>query len=97
MTTQKTSYTPGPWHLDEYDDIATQGGLAVAGYYRGIKGIENPEANARLIAAAPDLLEALQAAENWLGEFGADSPDTGLQGLVKQARTAIAKALGQES
>lgn len=51
------------------------------------------EANCRLIAAAPDLLAALKAAENWHGELDiCDVPDDGLRGLLQQMRDAIQKA-----
>ena len=52
-------------------------------------------ANAHLIAAAPDLLEALQAVVvNWTSQFerrGHLAPD-----WCKQARAAIAKATGEQ-
>lgn len=48
-------------------------------------------ANARLIAAAPDLLEALQA---MLVER---SPAAQLSNACQQARSAIAKATGEQS
>ena len=50
----------------------------------------------QLVKSAPELLEVLRDAESWLGEFGADSPDTGLTGLVTDIRNAIAKAEGQD-
>lgn len=49
------------------------------------------EANARLIAAAPELLEALRHIE---GVAMADEPRD-LPGIVQTARAAIAKATGQ--
>ena len=48
------------------------------------------EATARLIAASPDLLEALQLADKWMGEFNRP-PDLG-----DTIRAAIAKATGAE-
>lgn len=48
---------------------------------------DEAEANARLIAAAPDLLEAL---EGFVAEFG----DKAVNANVKKARAAIAKATG---
>jgi hypothetical protein len=49
------------------------------------------EADARLIAAAPDLLEALAEYIN------ADSVDEELNGRKRMARAAIAKATGEQS
>ena len=105
-----TSHTPGPW--DVYPGtragIDTKDGsfsIVVAGYDDdecGIWGRTNAEAeaNARLIAAAPDLLEALS-------ELLAEAEDifvcmadaTGIDrhrhpAPFKKARAAIAKATG---
>ena len=55
------------------------------------------EANARLIAAAPDLLEALNELVNW---FGMDRSDwdgwEGVNEVLDSASNAIAKATGKE-
>mgnify|MGYP001617181917 CR=1 FL=1 len=93
MTTQ---HTPGPWHIgpmqkDGASYIQTQHGDALGYVFLG----PYPEAgpNARLIAAAPELLQALRA----LTEIG-QTPDGGIilgpQGW-DIARAAIAKATGQ--
>jgi len=52
-------HTPGPWRVNAHDICA--GSDAVAGVY-GTTGYapEEAQANARLIAAAPDLLAALR-------------------------------------
>jgi hypothetical protein len=57
--------------------------------------VSEPEANARLIAAAPDLLAAL---ERMLNAHDADEEHgilTGNTAAADQARTAIALAKGQ--
>lgn len=46
------------------------------------------DANARLIAAAPELLEALERSLNWLCSY----PGEGAMNAYDQARAAIAKA-----
>lgn len=56
-------------------------------------------ANARLIAAAPDLLAAVRACEKWIVDL-AESGDAGFWDAgkteeVKAARAAIAKATGE--
>ena len=57
---------------------------------------EESAANARLIAAAPDLLAALEAlvGEADLGEVDLDDDD---RAKLEQARAAIAKATGGQS
>jgi hypothetical protein len=61
------SHTPGPWWTDDRRPFG--GALQIQAQHRGerssycvasINGYEDPEANAKLIAAAPDLLELLQ-------------------------------------
>jgi hypothetical protein len=57
---------------------------------------ESPESNARLIAAAPDLLQALETIERTL----ADHPDIAIENskvhfVFHAARTAIVTAKGE--
>ena len=88
MTNQQ--YTPGPWVLNDpcTDEIvADYGGndISIA------TGIQN-QANARLIAAAPELLEALIGAIDWEAERYASGS---VPKWLADARAAIAKATGQ--
>ena len=95
-----TQHTPGPWTVAE-DDI--NGQAIVRGehseiatcWHHCLGSLEiQMRANARLIAAAPDLLEACQTlatlrdTDDWIA--------TGRL-AVKQARDAIAKATGAQS
>jgi hypothetical protein len=87
-----TKHTQGPWTVSNKTDISgiendpengCVGFVDVAHVYlRTVQG--RTEANARLIAAAPDLLEALR-------EIAADYSDP-----IRLARTAIAKATGEK-
>ncbi len=55
-------HTPGPWEVSkDYSQLRVNGadGEAVA-YTETCVGLERDQANARLIAAAPDLLDALE-------------------------------------
>jgi hypothetical protein len=57
---------------------------------------DGAEANARLIAAAPELLEALILLEHEMVESGnAGSTDYGWKPAIEKTRAAIAKATGQ--
>ena len=86
-------HTPGPWHIGgkpQSPIIFGSDGFAVADatVFHGTFKEGQTEANANLIAAAPDLLEALETASWLLADI---SPD----GLVKQkVDAAIAKAKG---
>lgn len=52
------------------------------------------KANARLIAAAPDLLAVAIEAENWFDNHGQED-DEGAMDLLKVFRAAIARAEGR--
>lgn len=95
-----TSHTPGPWKIDRYfpsrrpfgisQDLGNKPGKAVTtsgGFAR--KSTDEAEANARLIAAAPDMLEALEyiCEAEW---DGINEPP-----WAERARAAIAKAKGE--
>ena len=78
----EAKHTPGPWALGAETIVisSTVGGGCVADCgYR-----EEGNADARLIAAAPDMLEALKLAEAAMGNMNA----------AAVVRAAIAKATG---
>lgn len=56
---------------------------------------ERDEANASLIAAAPDLLAALESVESWVSKTYPWDKSEPLNSILKQARAAIAKATGK--
>jgi hypothetical protein len=84
------THTPGPWHVED-DQTIWAGHKLVAVAARPNVPMT---ANARLIAAAPDLLEACQTLATLL-----DTDDWIATGRlsVKQAQAAIAKATGAQS
>jgi hypothetical protein len=101
-----TDYTPGPWHY------ATKGpGLlgAFAGddLIVGVASSDNQEANARLIAAAPDMLALLENVVPVIESSirvgkGFSDPEPWLveqieylDGLLADVHAAIAKARGE--
>ena len=98
MTT--ATHTPGLWGLTfgEYD-AAIHAGATIAMIDDTMSAWK---ANARLIAAAPDLLAALDAIVAKAHEYGnrSDTPDNvscGFYDIIEDARAAIAKATGQDA
>ena len=93
----KQQHTPGPWKCSQYlghpawsvhMDAGDRGrGSTIVDGVAGID-LEQRLANARLIAAAPDLLEALQHLMVAHGEQ--------LDYAFQQAQDAIAKATGSQ-
>ena len=82
-------HTPGPWHVDLYDATGVDD---VDGYRIAITGFgedDTDQANARLIAAAPDMLAALRELVR-KADFGEPVPDW--LNVWDEARAAIAKA-----
>ena len=95
----KTQHIPGPWRVTahgggEYTVEAHTETVATSVDETGEEcaWAEHTEANARLIAAAPDLLEALQAS---LKLIELSVPFEGE--VTRKARAAIAKATGGEA
>jgi hypothetical protein len=87
-------HTPGLWACDDTGVKDAEGfSICSTGNNRAIVGNERA-ANLRLIAAAPDLLAALQALE-W-AVSGVDYIETEYADQVAQARAAIAKATTEE-
>ena len=78
-------HTPGPWFVDAHNNVLAEGCLVA--FPSVAAGLEKQEANARLIAAAPDLLEAIEGLLNAL-------PSATAHPAIKSARNAITKAKG---
>jgi hypothetical protein len=94
----KAQHTPGPWETAVNDegqwDVCDAGGGDLLADLSDCP--ENAEANARLIAAAPELLAALKAilarvesGEGMGGKFLGGPPLP-----IREARAAIARATG---
>ena len=87
--TQDT-HTPGPWYLhDGLMGYEIHNKNLIVAHITTEPNAVSEDANARLIAAAPELLEALEAL------IGADGPDYIRSKYWDMARAAIAKARGQ--
>ncbi len=101
---QKQAWTQEPWHVERrYDDIGYPG-FIILGLPRGQE--ERDMANAMRMQACvnacrglnpeafPELLEALEGAEEWMAEDGCDcGVDEGPCSLCK-TRAALTKARG---
>lgn len=88
-------HTPGPWTAEEFNIYA---GEYIAGTSDRFTTVETAHANARLIAAAPDLLEAARWLLGAVVELDPEPDDVSGElsvGLVA-ARAAISKAEGRE-
>lgn len=86
-------HTPGPWHVGKDHEAGISKGYFVGGggcvRANMVGPAGNQEANARLIAAAPDILEALrQMVAN------AEADGKTYRSCYTQAVAAIAKAEG---
>lgn len=107
--TQKAKHTPGPWELSTrlyVHGILDSKGLAIAFQdvapqvdcgsitSRG-RTPEETLANARLIAAAPDLLEALEALKTANGANNFQGWHSSFEEAIAKANAAIAKAKGE--
>lgn len=98
----QAAYTPGPWELSKYrlpyDDMGGDYSIGYKdadGVFWDIATLEpwrgSRHADARLIAAAPDLLSALENLVFDCEAHGLDDNDAHL----REARAAIAKAKGE--
>jgi len=95
--------TPGPWLIDANDvgsrwNVDAENGESVALSHQVSNDKEwmKRDANTRLIAAAPELLEALQWAMARIGSYTQRTrSNQDYCDQVDKANAAIAKALGQ--
>ena len=60
------SHTPGPWKYCGQGEVCDQNDIPIAECYLRTDNIDADNRNGALIAAAPDLLEALRHALSWL-------------------------------
>lgn len=94
-----SGHTPGPWRIGSTQTrVESRAGsvLAVTDYEPHIPEVA-ARANARLIAAAPELLEALKAVEDSICLLGLHTDEDDCEGcrLRQRSRAAIAKAEGR--
>jgi len=95
-------HTPGPWELKTHIEKGESQGAP----YMFVQSCENGEIisrvsnfdNARLIAAAPELLEACEKAHDELckATFSGRGDVRGLDYAIDKIKSAVAKAEGKE-
>ena len=111
MTTEtKATHTPGPWTADVHiprgsadGEWRIHAGREWVALLNDANDADETEPNARLIAAAPELLEAARGVDVLYAELQAALPAIAntpafdiVQEAVRRARAAIAKAEGRE-
>lgn len=101
-----TQHTPGPWSIGDLAenegfvsiDASSHGALAEVVVKMDDDPLPSPEliANARLIAASPELLEALTKATDLIDarNSSTDRPSSFIMNLVSEFRAIITKATG---
>ena len=94
---KQQQHTPGPWayivpdgHVVRHPQIYSDFGPVANATWLGENKLDQLNANARLIAAAPELLEALEEIVSAADGDGWSQLDADL----RKARAAIAKATG---
>lgn len=102
MTTPTTTHTPGPWEIMPDTEFDHKMGWCVrqvgkhnpeialiygASRHNAKEGQAEARATTRLIAAAPDMLDALRGMIDWQDNKTGDYAD-----MIENARAAIAKA-----
>lgn len=64
-----SKHTPGPWHYDARHALIMSNRAPIAKVFGTPTDTDEEVSNGRLLAAAPDLLEALEARAEWERHF----------------------------
>jgi len=88
----KNQHTPGSWAVSPYNNITSRNGTVAKTEQMPGNDDAERKANANLIAAAPDLLSALQEMMSVFKDH--EQYDEESAEVVSMARAAIAKAEG---
>ena len=92
MKTKEATHTPKPWtNNDSYDSVLGADGEVVCHTFGAVDPVD--KLNAILIAAAPEMLEALELMVHEFEKY-ATAPIDRL--AISKAKAAIAKATGKE-
>ena len=91
----RTPHTPGPWSITcnrVHGAVDSGANTGIADMLGNCGVTATVNANARLIAAAPELLEALEALLTWGQNWVSPIADPAAHLLLIEAHNAIAKA-----
>lgn len=95
-----TQHTPGPWRVALGNRLQVRGPKDEIGwpaaivYNAGLCTSEEAQANARLIAAAPDLLDMCERLLGFALFYGDPTALAAGDGMINSAKALIAKAKG---
>ena len=89
-----SGHTPGPWTVPykEFSKVKAENGAVIATCHK-LTNLTNLEANARLLAAAPDLLSVCQR----LATVNVFSADNDVAQNIMMACDAVEKATGEKA
>lgn len=93
-----TQHTPGPWVVNpsQLDQIATAAAKQEIAWATGLNDQHETIANARLIAAAPDLLDVLKLCDGNIDSLLASNHPLVFGEWLAVVRAAISKATGEK-
>ena len=96
---KEKKWTPGPWRYSEaHGDIISMANVkpdVICDAKEGRYNVLPSKHNAHLIAAAPDLVEALASLQAWVTDGGFEDTHEGVAEICGQARAALAKSYGE--
>lgn len=87
----EAKHTPGPWFINEHAEIECEKSILGRVYIGDSfpSGEDEWDANAKIIAAAPDLLSALiEVTENWassIDHYNGSGTDDKVRAAIKKA------------
>lgn len=94
----ETKHTPGPWHASNSGPDSHNQALIISEATGANVAVAYAREDMSLIAAAPDLLEALELAQTTIQRIEPDhthGPFSTVRGTLDAIRTALAKARGE--
>ena len=96
-TLEQLGISPSPWSVDNHNNIRTDDGHTLAAtMVSNSYGHDRTQNDAFIIAAAPDLYEALAAMLSCVEKEAPFTAGSGMPIAIDMARKAIKKAGGEE-